>query len=364
MLCPKLVFLHIEKSAGTSLREFFYSFYGKSNVFWHGIKPAYDKAMLSHFVVGGHRQYLTYEERVRSNAIFLAIVREPVSRVVSLYNYLVKHESESWSRHKGFDSSSLKNTVFNCSAFRGAVANAQCRYLSGSESFHKVSESLNNGSYFLGSMDHLGSFERELKKRLGAKSESIEKHNVGDKGYYSKIDIDDHVVSEIKSLVEEDYKLYDYLKNISGGYLSTVNDEAWKEVREASQELDKHLGKRFSGALKVNSFSTPVSIGERFYIDVGISNESDYDWVNETESSVKISYHWLASNKQVVEFEGVRTAISKEAISSGEFVEARALVKPPSCPGKYLLMVTCIKERVGWFENDGFSPGIVEIVVE
>jgi hypothetical protein len=364
MFYPKLVFLHIEKSAGTSLREFFYSFYGKNNVFWHGIKPEYDKTMLSHFVVGGHRQYLTYDERVRSNAIFLAIVREPVSRVVSLYNYLVRYECDNWSRHKGFDSSSLKSTIFNCSAFRRAVSNAQCRYLCGGESFNKVTEFIGSGNYFVGSMDHLASFEMELKERLGAKSESIEKHNVGDKGYHETIDIDDQVISEIKSLVEEDDKLFNYIKNMPSGYLSTVSNEAWQEVREASQDLNKHLGKRFSGFLKVSDFSTPVAIGERFFVDVEIFNKSNYDWVNEVESPVKISYHWLTPDKEFVEYEGMRTVISNKVISSEELVKARAVVKSPACPGQYLLMVTCIKERVGWFESDGFSPGVVEVVVE
>ena len=70
---PKLVFLHIPKTAGTSQHQLFNRFYGRDNVFWFGdscpgnIKRYPRKLIAESAVVGGHKPLsLAANERVVS----------------------------------------------------------------------------------------------------------------------------------------------------------------------------------------------------------------------------------------------------------------------------------------------------------
>ena len=87
---PQLISIHILKTAGTSLRNLFYGFYGREKVFWYGIdsmEPAYKPEELENYpVIGGHRHRGFYGKEL-GNQLFTTLVREPLARCFSLFNY-------------------------------------------------------------------------------------------------------------------------------------------------------------------------------------------------------------------------------------------------------------------------------------
>jgi hypothetical protein len=76
---------------------------------------------------------------------------------------------------------------------------------------------------------------------------------------------------------------------------------------------------------------------------------------------VNFSYHWIDANGKVAIFNGERTPISK-SLPAQMSLKLNATVKMPEQPGKYTLVLTMVKEGVGWF-NDRRANSL-EIPVE
>lgn len=234
----KLVFLHIEKSAGSAQRALLYESVGKKNVFWYGIN-SHSNTFIPEEVdfscfIGGHRRYSFYQIDKYG---YLAVVREPFDRVVSLFNYLKNKELESWLG-RGLDPDSLKNTVFNSRAFREMINDAQCDYISGSKSFEKTIEHVNKNKYLVGTLDNIGSFNNCLVGNVELISGLLQPDNVGQAGYKKEIQLDDETRGEIEKLVWQDIQLYNYLI-LRGGMLNTIKRDEWLTFNEAVSQKAK-----------------------------------------------------------------------------------------------------------------------------
>ena len=169
MFRPQVVFIHIPKTAGTSQRALFYHNYGQENVFWFGVQGRPSRWVPSRIVlsrlmdfdaVGGHRSFRFFRH-IDQRVLFASVVREPVARVASLYNYFRSRIAEPnrtgwlWS---GLDPHSIVRTIFECQRFRREISNSQCKYLSGGNTFAQVQSVLESRNFVVGSFDDLGSF--------------------------------------------------------------------------------------------------------------------------------------------------------------------------------------------------------------
>lgn len=91
-----LYFLHIPKAAGTSIRHLFSRIYGSDLIeIYRGIDPEYvnqlKKICRPTSVLFGHYQFSLHVLFGDQNARYMAILREPVERVISWYNH-EKHD--------------------------------------------------------------------------------------------------------------------------------------------------------------------------------------------------------------------------------------------------------------------------------
>lgn len=234
----KLVFLHIEKSAGTSQRDFFKKVFGEDSVFWWGLNSdtrsrIFDPSHIDNeIVIGGHRDRSYYDE---FTAIYSSIVREPVSRVLSLFNYFIMNHLDEWEE-RGLDRDSILNTLNNCPNFVQMIENGQCRFISGERSFSKVKESFEKEQYFVGSFDYLSLYNQTFCECIGTPILSLDKHNVGPPGYEKSIELNEESMEKLNTLLAEDYKLYDFINKDCKGLFNSVHSASWNGLALESKD--------------------------------------------------------------------------------------------------------------------------------
>lgn len=232
-MSKKAVFLHIEKSAGTSFRNFAKSRTNQEGaIFWwnketNHLKIDSPEVKKSH-IIGGHKRIDFYKGM---NALYLAVVREPVDRVVSLFNY---HATKHVMSADGFNPDSLEDTLKNCEFFRRKIQGAQCRYLGGEASFESALTSLQARPFIVGSFDHIDNFNKRFFGAFGLATESFGNANVGRAGYKDQIILTEHGKSILNDLLVEDYKLYDFINSQSEGvFENQLNKVDWFSLRQA-----------------------------------------------------------------------------------------------------------------------------------
>lgn len=248
LLMKQLIFLHIEKAAGTSQRALFYQSFGKQNVYWYGADPNRKKFrkddVEKSFVIGGHKKFNFYspsrkiwlfrwltsgykESDFKPDTFgYIAVVRDPVERVISFFNYCRTQEYENWSRHK-LDPNSLRKTLHKSRTFRRVIRNAQCRYLSGAETFEKAKENISKNKFVVASLEHIELLNDYLIRNIECVDRTLNKNNAGKPDYKEEIDIDDELKEEITELVSEDIKLYDFINNECYGLFDNISRNDW-----------------------------------------------------------------------------------------------------------------------------------------
>lgn len=233
----KIIFLHIEKVAGSSQREWFYRHFGRDNVYWHGITS--EGAIDDSFLIGGHESFDYYEKN--QNFIYLSLVRDPIERVLSFYNYCKNVIPESWIP-LGLDISSFKNTILSCDHFRNAIRNGQCRYISGSFLFEDTVKCLEKYSFLIGELSNLEVFNKQIEEKLYLDKIPIPKKNVGVLNYKDDIDIDSECINELNLLLEEDFKLFNFIKVDHHGLYLSVKNSDWKDAYAAYKQCQYKCG--------------------------------------------------------------------------------------------------------------------------
>lgn len=102
---------------------------------------------------------------------------------------------------------------------------------------------------------------------------------------------------------------------------------------------------------------------EDILIPLSVENKGLAVWDSKGEKNpVYISYHILDSDRNVVRYDNVRTPFPK-VIKRGESESVNMLVNAPSKPGRYILEVDVVKEKVRWFGDADSLVLYVELLV-
>ncbi|MBE9035241.1 hypothetical protein [aff. Roholtiella sp. LEGE 12411] len=117
-----------------------------------------------------------------------------------------------------------------------------------------------------------------------------------------------------------------------------------------SYEIQLPIQKVFSQKIEAYAVPKTLSKDELLKIPLIITNTSNFLWSTIGKHPTNFSYRWLDPTGKLVMFDedGKRTALPFD-LSPGESVVINALIKTPTNPGKYSLVLTMVQESVAWF---------------
>lgn len=93
-----------------------------------------------------------------------------------------------------------------------------------------------------------------------------------------------------------------------------------------------------------------VAAGEAFTVPVRLRNASAAPWPAAGGARVRLAYHWLRPDGAVVVREGERTELPGP-VAPGRGVRVEQRVVAPVEPGRYVLALDPVFERVAWFSD-------------
>jgi hypothetical protein len=217
-MAAKLVFLHIPKTAGSSLRLLLKANYGVDDVFWYErnsqntVKFRPDEARGCR-IVGGHRRMQFYL-RSATPLFFTSVVREPVARAVSLFNLYSTFDlaaRERWMA-EGLRPDSMLATLKECPRFSKTIENGQCAHLSGTRSCRKTLDLLLKLPCAVGVLDYLDDFTRTLGHLFRwPVTAAPHAHPAYKQGYRQDVLAERGLRRVLEKMTREDRKLYDAL---------------------------------------------------------------------------------------------------------------------------------------------------------
>jgi len=81
-----------------------------------------------------------------------------------------------------------------------------------------------------------------------------------------------------------------------------------------------------------------------------VRNASQGVWRAEGAAAVRLSYHWEATDGGGGIFEGLRTALPRD-LAPGEVVDVVMDIETPPRPGRFVLVLDPLRERLAWFAD-------------
>lgn len=204
----KLLFIHIPKTAGMSLHYELERIYGQEHTYRGGCKAslrALDEMSASdleqYSYISAHAPLRRYE---RKKACLdwskIALVRDPVERVVSAWSYV---QNSGHPDHEKLRGMSLSEWV------KGRPANTQCFFLGGAESFDAARKAIEQKFMLVAPVTEYAAFIERLSNWLGVPI-PVTHANANSKRPGLK-ELDPELVASLREASTEDAALYRYV---------------------------------------------------------------------------------------------------------------------------------------------------------
>jgi len=343
-----LVYLHIEKSAGTAQRQLLWGNYGRDRVAWSGFNtnPSRQREILRFLerpVLGGHFDYPVFRN-VDRRCLFTAVVRDPVERAISLFYYIAHNapgeQRNAW-RRRGLNPESMARTLDECTRFRQTLCNAQCTRLSGDPTLEGALQRFESENFIVGTFDAVDEFNQRLGAMLNWRTTKMNIHNVsGRPGYQDEIRSEPGLIERLFDLVGEDKRLYEFVRD-SGGVAHVPDEELFRESLSVQSECEPPTSRVPVPADAACKKPTQVIVyisrlsneGLQELIDLGrvrlrVANRGSGAIPASGPGHYKLGYHWLDEQGKIVE-EGLRTPLPHD-LYPGESVEVDMRIRAPT----------------------------------
>ncbi|MGM0876127.1 MAG: sulfotransferase family 2 domain-containing protein [Bacillota bacterium] len=234
-----LIFLHIPKTAGTSLRKIverqyrlneIVSFYGYESLENQLSKYSREnlrrkKCVLGHFRYGIHSHF-------SKPYTYITMLRDPIESLISLYYFV--HQNPNLPMYE-----QVKNKTFEEFISNENVHNRLTWYLAGEgpSNLQKAIENLKD-FHFVGITEMFDESVFLMKKKFGWNNVNYEKLNVTKNRPKSK-QIPNHVIEKVMEKNHLDIELYQYVKNSLKKEINALGLESNKEFKAFKALMQK-----------------------------------------------------------------------------------------------------------------------------
>jgi SAM-dependent methyltransferase len=216
---PLLCVVHIPKTAGSAIRETLISTLGWDKVYWishkrplgHWTNSSGDE-FSNYVVVGGHVSAADFS-KIKRPKIFMSVLRDPVTRAISLFNYIKRGPDTTHGLRNTFQDLSLIEAISSSASFRKDVENRQCALIGGAPTFAAALRSLCENEWFIDHYDVIDKLFVRVCERFDWPVQKLVFDNVGRKGYADQYLADEPTVTLLKQINKEDSLLVSIFRN-------------------------------------------------------------------------------------------------------------------------------------------------------
>jgi len=261
----KIIFLHIPKTAGTSMNTIIWNQYKSSTIF-HVNSISHGKDMINKLVqtkdstnvVVGHYSFGLHNY-LDTNAKYITLLRNPIDRVISIYYYIKRDTKNKDYKKIVGENISLKEFILNDEYFT-QVYNSQTKLIAGvaicalkekitEQTFITAKENLDKYFLVAGLTERFDETILMMKKELNWSYPVFVKQNITKKSDKKAV-----ITEELKQLIiernEYDIKLYNYVTEKFNERIETN-----KEFMEKEMAKFKLKNKRIKPYLIFKQFS-------------------------------------------------------------------------------------------------------------
>lgn len=212
----QLIFLHIPKTAGWALHASLLPIFGEAQSL--RINDGDDLARLRalsprefsrYRYVSGHFTYSDVKQKCRDDALFVSILREPVRRLISEFNYIA-----SWSDHPHHDH--FKDLRFSSHVAANAefIRGLQCDWLSGHRDAERAMAVIGQNYALVGTVERYAAFIAALGQLIGHEIPTARSNVTQGQGL---LDIDSRLCGLLLDIGTEDCRLIDKIAALPDG---------------------------------------------------------------------------------------------------------------------------------------------------
>ena len=259
---PVVIFLHIPKAAGTTLRDILYRQYDREYIYeldsqnfsqsLEDFKQLTTKEKDEIQLLMGH-MYFGLHEFLLCPSTYITMLRNPVKKVISYYHFVSR-----LSTHADYKLIKSQNIPLKeyCTMNRPNMCNAQTRFLAG-ENFSKVSNDFkmleqakkNLTEYFsvVGITERFNETLILMKQKLGWNSAPFYyRCNTNRSANYKQLEISEDTLATIREYNQLDLELYEYANKLFERDLSLSNNSKFKRDLSRFNFSNEIYGKYYS----------------------------------------------------------------------------------------------------------------------
>lgn len=215
---PKLAFVHIPKTAGTAFRLAAIASIGRANVFVIGEDCTPEEwPTIPTEVVSGKRALMGHSKpelfRRLGPVRFATLVRDPIARAVSYFNFMVTRRPTS-KLGALLVGKSLAEAARDVQAFREEVGDVQCRAICGAPSAAKALAEADGGDWLIDLDENAQRFADEVFGLFGWPSAVLIRANVGRPAYAEDL-VTPEATLLLEQLNQQDLELFEAVRSRS-----------------------------------------------------------------------------------------------------------------------------------------------------